>query len=226
MTIGNDSDSFVAARPAPDDASTQGATERAKQAAGTAAEEGQHVAGVAASEAGHVADEAKSHVRQLVGEATSQVEDQSRTQKDRLVGSLHTFSDDLEQMSSDRSGGLAAELVQEVAQRARALSANLEGREPRELVDDLRRYARRKPGTFLLGALAAGVVVGRLTRGAKAAQSSQTAAPTPRPQAQPPVSGDGVPVSIPLADPETSDPLVEPLPADAFRIDSPSAGRP
>jgi hypothetical protein len=35
-------------------------------------------------------------------------------------------------------------------------------------VQDLRSFAARKPGTFLLGALAAGVVTGRLVKGATA----------------------------------------------------------
>jgi hypothetical protein len=69
-------------------------------------------------------------------------------------------------------------VAREAADRARGLSSRLEGREPRELLDDVRGFAQRKPGTFLLGALAAGVVAGRLTRGAKAAQSSSSGTAT------------------------------------------------
>jgi hypothetical protein len=66
--------------------------------------------------------------------------------------------------------GVAAQVVQQVAGQARGLAAHLDDREPTELLEDVRRFARRRPGTFLLGALAAGIVVGRVTRGAKAAQ--------------------------------------------------------
>jgi len=38
----------------------------------------------------------------------------------------------------------------------------------------VRGFARRRPGTFLLGALAAGIVAGRLARGAKDGSSSST----------------------------------------------------
>jgi hypothetical protein len=55
------------------------------------------------------------------------------------------------------------------------MASHLDGKEPSELLDDVRQFARRRPGTFLLGALAAGVVVGRLTRGAKAAQDKSPA---------------------------------------------------
>ena len=102
-----------------------------------------------------------------MSEATSQVEDQSRTQRDRIVETLRTFGDDLDKMATQSDGGMAADLAREGASRARELSSQLDGREPRDLLDDVRSFARRKPGTFLLGALAAGVVAGRLTRGAK-----------------------------------------------------------
>jgi hypothetical protein len=148
-----------------------GAKDQAKQAAGTAADEGKHVAGVAQGEAQKVASEAKSQVHGLLDQATSQVEDQSRTQRDRLVETLRSFGDDLEKMAV-QSDGPASQVVREVAERARSVSSRMDGREPRELLDDVRSFARRKPGTFLLGALAAGVVAGRLTRGAKDAQSS------------------------------------------------------
>jgi hypothetical protein len=151
------------------DTSGQTAKDTAKETAGTAADEGKHVAGVAQDEATNLASEAATHAKNLWGEAASQVDDQSRLQRDRLVGTLRTFGDDLDSMAQRGDHGLAADLARQVADRAHDLSGRLDGREPRELLDDLRGFARRKPGTFLLGALAAGVVVGRLTRGARAA---------------------------------------------------------
>jgi hypothetical protein len=65
-----------------------------------------------------------------------------------------------------------------VSDRVRALGTYLEGREPGDLLGDARDFARRRPGTFLLGALAAGVVAGRMFRatadGAAAASLDQT----------------------------------------------------
>jgi hypothetical protein len=88
---------------------------------------------------------------------------------------VRTFAEDLDSMhAEDQSAGLASQVVQEVAQQAQALASRLEGREPRELLDDVRRFARRRPGTFILGALVAGVIAGRLTRAGKAAQDSGT----------------------------------------------------
>jgi F0F1-type ATP synthase membrane subunit b/b' len=145
--------------------------EQAKQAAGVAADQGKQVAGTAQDEARRVASEARSQARGLLDQATSQVEDQSRTQRDRLVDVLRSVGDDLDTMASHSDGGTASDLVHEVADRAKALSSRLDGREPRELLEDVRGFARRRPGTFLLGALVAGVVAGRLTRGARDASS-------------------------------------------------------
>jgi hypothetical protein len=176
MTTANYPDSSAAAGLSGDvgSSSTGGAKEQAKQTAGTAADEGKHVAGVAQGEAQRVAGEAKSQVQNLMSQATSQVDEQSRTQRDRLVEMLRTFGEDLEKMAS-QGDGMAADLAREVADRTRTISSRLDGREPRELLDEVRGFARRKPGTFLLGALAAGVVAGRLTRGAKDAQSGGSA---------------------------------------------------
>lgn len=157
---------------------TPSTKDQAQHAAGTAADEGRHVAGVAGDEAKLVADEAKSQARGLMEEALTQVDDQTRTQRDRLVDTLRTVGEDLEKMASHGTeSGLASDLASQGASRAHALGRHLEGREPSELLDDVRRFARNRPGTFLLGALAAGVVVGRFARGAKEAGGSPSSRP-------------------------------------------------
>jgi hypothetical protein len=145
---------------APDQASeTQGTN-------GSGAEHARKVAGVAGQEAKHVARDVKEQARGLLAETTNQMEDQSRTQRDRLVETLRSFSDDLEEMTQQHQG-LAADAAREVSQRARTVSQRLDGREPRELLDDLRSFARRRPVMFLAGAAISGVVVGRFLRGTR-----------------------------------------------------------
>ena len=148
--------------------------EQAASTAGTAKEQAGQVASVARDEAQHVAEEAKDHAKALLDEALKQAEDQSRAQRDRLVGTLQTFSEDLEQMASAGQGGLAADLTRQLATRTRDLSGRIDGREPTEILSEVKSFAQRRPGTFLLGALAAGVVAGRLVRGAKDAPKDST----------------------------------------------------
>jgi hypothetical protein len=136
-------------------------------------EQAKQVAGVAADEAKSVAGDVREQVRGLLDETTSQVQDQSRTQRDRLVETLRTFSDDLDSMAEQR-GGMASDAAREVANRARSFTQQLDGREPAELLDDLRSFARRRPGMFLAGSVIAGVVVGRLLRGTRDAAQGST----------------------------------------------------
>ena len=134
----------------------------------SAAEQAKHAASVAQDEAKQVAADVRDQARGLLTETRTQVEDQSRTQRDRLVETIRTFSDDLDGMAEQRSG-LASDAAREVANRVRSFGQQLDGREPTELLDDLRSFARRRPGMFLAGSVIAGVVVGRFLRGSREA---------------------------------------------------------
>lgn len=153
-----------------------GTTDQAKEAASTAATEGKHLAEEAKAEAKAVAADAQAQARDLLHQARTEVESQSRSQLETLVSTLQGFADDLEKMARGEgpASGIAQDVVREVSDKAAALSSQLRGREPGELLDQARGFARQKPGTFLLGALVAGVVAGRVVRGAKDAQGSST----------------------------------------------------
>jgi hypothetical protein len=145
------------------------AAERAQATASTAADEGRHVAGAAKEQVATVASEAADQARSVVSDAVSQVSgtvrEQTSTQRDRLVSTISAFGDDLSSMADQGAPGLATDVARQVADKARSITSQLEGREPQELLEDVRRFARQRPGTFLLGALVAGVVAGRLIRG-------------------------------------------------------------
>jgi hypothetical protein len=175
---------------------TPTASDRGQGTAATAADQGKHLGGVAAEEAQNVAGDVAEQLRSLLDDTVQQVSEQSSVQRDRLVELLKGLSHDLHQMADASNGsGLAGQLVRGGAERAQAVSSRLDGREPSELVDEVRSFARRKPGVFLAGALVAGVVAGRFARGAKDAQDSpSSAAPVAAgdPAAQPvprPVTG-------------------------------------
>jgi hypothetical protein len=158
--------------PGPTDPTTAGTTNDQ----GSTTDQARHAASVATDEAKQVASDVRDQARGLLDETKNQVQDQSRTQRDRLVDTLRTFGDDLDGMAQERDG-LASGAAREVAQRVRTISERLDGREPSELLDDLRSFARRRPGMFLAGALVSGMVVGRLLRGGRdAAQTDKVGA--------------------------------------------------
>lgn len=144
---------------------SEAATDTAKQEAG-------NVAATAKGEAANVASAAQEQARNVLDDARTMMDDQSRTQRDRVVRFTRSMSDDLEQMAQNGPPGTTADMARQVADKVRGLGDRLDGREPRELLDEVRNFARQRPGTFLLGALAAGVVAGRFARGSKDARSS------------------------------------------------------
>src|SRR3712207_3819283 len=64
------------------------------------------------------------------------------------------------------------DLIQQAASKGSQIAQWLEDREPSDVLEELRRFARRRPVMFLALCGLAGVVAGRLTRGAVAANTS------------------------------------------------------
>jgi ElaB/YqjD/DUF883 family membrane-anchored ribosome-binding protein len=180
--------SSMSTSTAPDQTSAGGDSQ------GSTTDQAKHVAGVAGQEAKQVVGDVKEQARGLLDETRNQVQDQSRTQRDRLVETLRSFGDDLENMAQQRSG-LASDAAREVSQRARSFSQQLEGREPAELLDDLRSFARRRPGMFLAGAVISGVIVGRILRGTRDAVQSDSTTDVARTQERPLPSYDSTATS-------------------------------
>jgi vacuolar-type H+-ATPase subunit H len=148
------------------------ARDEASRVASNASEKAGEVASTAIEQAKEVAAEATTQAKNLVQELRTQADDQAIGQRDRLVETLRSVGDELESMvqSSDQSG-MASDLVNQVAQRVQGAAGYLESKKPADLFTDLKSFARQRPGAFLVGAAVAGMVAGRLTRGARAASS-------------------------------------------------------
>jgi hypothetical protein len=122
-----------------------------------------------------VAQEARQQARDLLGEGRTQVREQARAGQQRAASGLTSLADELREMA-DKGGqsGVASELARQASEKVQTFASWLERREPGELLDEARRWARQRPGAFLLGAALAGVVAGRLTSGVVAAQREST----------------------------------------------------
>lgn len=189
--------------PANDD---QGKVDTAKQEAAnlkdTAAEQASNVAGTAKDEAKNVAHEAKSQAKDLFAQTQSELKEQAGVQQQRVASGLRSLGDELGSMASgSEQQGLATDLVRQVSDRAGSAASWLDARDPGSLLNEVKSYARRKPGTFIAVAAIAGVVAGRLTRSLAgvaadekeaeaSAPSTATSAPvvTPPPVVDPPVT--------------------------------------
>jgi hypothetical protein len=138
--------------------------EKAADAAADVGEGAKSVAGVAKDEASHVAYEAKSAARGLLSDARTQLADQASTQKQRAADGLRDVGSQFSSMASGAESGPASSLVRNLSQRADSAADWLSQREPADIVEDVRSFARRNTGLFLAVAAGIGVVAGRVAK--------------------------------------------------------------
>jgi hypothetical protein len=149
-----------------------------------AAQAGGQVAQTAKEQTREVVRETATQARNLVGEAQGELRHQTSMQQKRAAEGLRALGSELHSMAGHGAQeGLAADLVHQAAGRAHRMADWLEQREPGQVLDEVRQFARRRPGAFLAGALVAGVVVGRLTRSLAASGGSSPAAEPTTPAA-------------------------------------------
>ncbi|GAA2196050.1 hypothetical protein [Micromonospora lupini] len=184
----------------PSGSGQQQARQEASRVGHQATQAGGQVAHTAAEQGGQVAAEARRQARQLTGQAGGQLREQAQTQQRRAADSLRDIGRELGSMAErDGDSGLAGQAVRRAADAAQQAAGWLDEREPGEVLDDVRTYARRHPGTFLAGAAVAGLLVGRLTRGLTGSASgnggseSTPSAQPAAPQGAPPETGQQQP---------------------------------
>lgn len=198
-------------------AATEVARDQAKEVGQSAKQSSGQVAQTATDQARLVVSEAHRQTRDLLGEVRSQAREQAHIQQQKAVGGLRQFGDELSKMckmtQASGQSGIASELARQASDRAHVIATWLDRHEPGGLVDEVSDFARRRPGTFLISAALAGVVVGRLTRGITAAGNDDT--------------GSGEPATSPVPTSESATPLAVPVAGDqAAGVRPSSIGRP
>jgi hypothetical protein len=145
---------------------TAAARDEAAAVGQSASEAGSRVTQTAADQAREVVSETARQARDLAGEAGGQVRDQASAQQQKAASQLRSVADELHEMAAKGGqSGMATEVAHQAAERLHGAASWLEQREPADVLQAVRDFARRRPGMFLAGALAAGLAAGRLTRG-------------------------------------------------------------
>jgi len=158
---------------------TQSTTDVAKDEASnvgqTAAQAGSQVASTAVDQAKTVVQETQQQAVNLLDQGRSQLREQAMGQQQKAAQGLSSLADELRSMVNGTSmdtSGPAHDLLQQATGKIEEFAGWLQNREPADLLDEVRSFARRKPGTFLLGAAIAGIAAGRLTSGVRNAHSN------------------------------------------------------
>ena len=185
------------------DSTVDTAKGEAKQVAGTALDSGKDVAQTAKSEAANVAAEAKQQAASLFDTVRTEAGEQASTQQQRIAGALHGLAKELGGMaSSSEESGPLTDLAHQASHKGGEIAHWLQDREPADVVEAVRSYARRRPVTFLALCGVAGVLAGRFTRSTVATRTSLDSSQADVATDRSALSSNG-----------TARPVVEPVPA-------------
>ncbi|MGN6751902.1 MAG: hypothetical protein ACTHJJ_05050 [Intrasporangium sp.] len=161
---------YISGSTGADEVDTRGTSDKvregAQQLGGQATESAKDTVQTAKEQVGQVASTATDQVRKLADQSRSELTEQARNQQQRLAGSLRDLGQQFGQMADKGdSSSMATQLARQASDQAHSLGSWLEGREPGDVLGEVKRFAQRKPGTFLAIAAGAGFLSGRLTRG-------------------------------------------------------------
>jgi uncharacterized protein YjbJ (UPF0337 family) len=169
------------------------AADEAKDVASSVAERGgavvqvakqdaRQLAGTVRERAGEVTGELSSQTKTLVHETRSQLEGQAKAGAERLATSFREFGEQAQALAEGRPEDAptltdyafrAADSCYGVADKLHALAEDVETRGVTGVLEDVQGFARRRPGAFLLGAVAVGFGVGRLVKAEKEQKQNQ-----------------------------------------------------
>lgn len=179
--------------------------EQAKGVAEDAAGRAKDVAGEATEQVKSVAQAATEQTKTLFSGVGQDLSQEVESQKDRIAALLRQLGDELDEAAGrGEAGGRVASFAGDAAYRAREASQWLETHHSGEFVDMIGDFARRRPMTFVAASAAAGLVMGRLTRGMVASARSDDEAGTGIGQVQPvvgPITPLGTGIDTPYGTP-------------------------
>lgn len=120
----------------------------------------------AKGEAKQVAAEVKYQARGVLDESVSQLRSQAATGQNRLAEVVRDLAREASQMAgASDANGAVTRLAGDASRVGDDVASWLDSRNPEDVLDDVRRFAARRPGTFLALAAGAGFLAGRFIRG-------------------------------------------------------------
>ncbi len=152
---------------------TGAAKQQAGEVAQTTKDSATQVAGTVKEQTGAVTAEVGNQARQLFDQARTEVSDQAATQQQRVAGGLHSLADEVQSLLNGQpKEGVATDVARMASDKAHEIADWLDRRDPASLVEEVKSFARHRPGAYLAIALGAGILAGRLAKGLSASNSS------------------------------------------------------
>ena len=160
---------------------TEQAKQKATEVASAAGRSAAEVADQAKGQAAEVAATAADQVAHVVGSARDELRNRASTEAANLGDRLSEIAEELRAMrqASAEHSGVAASLVGGIADQVDRGARRLADGDLEAALEDIKRVARNRPGTFLAGAVGMGFLVGRLLRHTDLKEVGQAVKPTP-----------------------------------------------
>jgi ElaB/YqjD/DUF883 family membrane-anchored ribosome-binding protein len=123
----------------------------------------------AGTQVGQVVEEAKVQARNALEDAKSQLRDHADAQATKISDGLRSLSNEMRALSEGRpeAAGTAKQYLEQATSKLDGAVSRLDAGGLEGVLNDVQRYARRRPVMFLAGAAAAGFLAGRLFRSVK-----------------------------------------------------------
>ncbi len=160
-------------------------TEKAKQVAGEVGDQARQVASDAKEQALQVAGDIKEQARDVLGEARSELRQQAESGTKRAAEGIRTLGGQIQALRDGRpdEAGPIAGYADQARRKMNDVATRLDQGGLDGMIADVSRFARRRPGLFLLACTGAGFAVARLARSQSGSGSEPPAASSIRPPA-------------------------------------------
>jgi hypothetical protein len=142
------------------------AADQAKQVASTAGDGAKEVVGEARQQARQVAGVARDQAMGAMRSAQDELRGHASQQTDRAAEGLRGLAGQIQALVEGRTdeAGMAGDYARQAGDKVNQLAGRLEYGGFDGVLGEVRTFARRRPGLFLIGAAAAGFAVGRMIR--------------------------------------------------------------
>jgi hypothetical protein len=156
------------------------AKEQASATAQTAQQGSQQVADQAKQQLSQLSDQAQLELHRVIDQAQGELRERASEQTDKLATGLRGWADELRALAEGRTNDAprAVDWLSQAAGQMTGYADRLDHRGAAGAVEDVSRFARRRPGAFLIGAVIAGFAAGRLARVAQKANADGGPDPT------------------------------------------------
>ena len=147
------------------------------EVAETAKQAGKDVMSEVGEQTSAVARTAKDQFDQLASQTRQEVKAQTEQRSEQLAVRLQTWAGQLRALAEGRvdDAGELRGLMGDAQRRLESYASSLRERGPEGVLQDVRQFARRRPGMFLLAAGVTGFAIGRIVKagGMSASQADE-----------------------------------------------------